>query len=254
MEHTDLKELCLLGEKIMKLTRENIYIDLRGKSKEELTDLWEFLNNAGEKQYDDKENFINDNYYNILSLDEDNEWSLCLETSIMIEDKKEVTIEQLKEILQPMDNKEQQLREEAKERGYTHDNFKCLNKSYNRTSIESLDRWYYNELEDTLFTNTRMNGGKAVYKNGIWADFIETLHQKEQRLLEELAEVRKEIEVNKIKVGDLVKCTNKESRAKCIVGIVEDLHAGFVGVGGHWYDKFEKITDSVLLESLNKLF
>ena len=82
----------------------------------------------------------------------------------------------------------------------------------------------------------------------------ETLQEKEQRLLEELEEVRKEIEENKIKEGDLVKCTNKESRAKCVIGVVEDLHPGYVGVGGHWYDKFEKIKDLVLLESLNKLF
>lgn len=148
----------------MKLTKENVYVNLRGKTKEELTDLWEFLDNAGEKQYDDKENFINDNYYNILSLDEDNEWSLCLETSIMLEDKKEVTIEQLKEILQPKDL---------------------------------------------------------------------TLEQQLQKAEAEVKRLKEAIEEeNKIKVGDLVKCTNKHSDAKYVIGIVEDLHPGFVGVGG----------------------
>ena len=61
-------------------------------------------------------------------------------------------------------------------------------------------------------------------------------------------------EENKIKGGDLVRCSNKNSNAKCVIGIVEDLHLSFIGVGGHWYDKFEKISDTVLPESLNRLF
>ena len=35
----------------MKLTKENIYINLQGKSKDELTELHDFLNSIGEKQY-----------------------------------------------------------------------------------------------------------------------------------------------------------------------------------------------------------
>ena len=310
----------------MKLTKENVYINLRGKSKEELTELWEFLTSNGEIVSDNKEYFIeihlkyNNSY---IALGSDNAWKWWGAYK-----KTEVTIEQLKEILKMTRN--QELIEEAKKRGYTHNNFKCLNESYNRTSIESLDKWYYNELEDTLFTNTRMNGGKAVYKNGVWAEIIKPMENREEQLRKEAiergfvngveffgsqgvdrdkpmlicdniryeklnedigiwglyvnnswlcyngiwgilaeetleqqlqkaeAEVKRLKEAieeeNKIKVGDLVKCTNKESRAKCVIGVVEDLHPGYVGVGGYWYDKFEKITDSVLLESLNKLF
>ena len=34
-----------------KLNKEDIYINLQGKSKGELTELWEFLESAGEKVY-----------------------------------------------------------------------------------------------------------------------------------------------------------------------------------------------------------
>ena len=54
-----------------------------------------------------------------------------------------------------------------------------------------------------------------------------------------------------IKVGDYVKCGNKDSNAKPIIGIVEDVHLNYVGVGGHFYDQFEKITNQELNKLLN---
>ena len=84
----------------MKLTKENIYINLQGKSKEELTDLWEFLNSNGEKCYRDKDYFIEyQSTYRTLYL-YCNLWRGYDDDKIYY--KTEVTIQQLKEILQPM--------------------------------------------------------------------------------------------------------------------------------------------------------
>ena len=217
----------------MKLTKENVYISLKGKTKEELADLYDFLKINNEPIYRTKERFLKYNdYYLVFSSD----WQQMR----IIDDKTEVTIEQLKEILKMTKN--QELRKEAKKRGYTHNNFKCLNKSYNTTSIESLDKWYYNELEDTLFTNTRMNGGKAVYKNGVWAEFKETLQEKEQRLLKELEEVRKEIEDSKIKVGDWVVNTHHGSVFK----------NDTINLGINHPNRYKKITNLKLIKLLEQ--
>ena len=85
----------------MKLKKENIYINLQGKSKEELTDLWEFLNSNGEKCYRDKDYFIEyQSTYRTLYL-YCNLWRGYDDDKIYY--KTEVTIQQLKEILQPVD-------------------------------------------------------------------------------------------------------------------------------------------------------
>lgn len=83
------------------MKKEEVYINLQGKTKEELTDLWEFLDSIGEKLYRDKEWFLecpkcykSFNFHN-------NEW--CGNKDKKVKDKQEVTIEQLKEILQPME-------------------------------------------------------------------------------------------------------------------------------------------------------
>ena len=85
----------------MKLTKKNIYINLQGKSKEELTDLWEFLNSNGEKCYRDKDYFIEyQSTYRTLYL-YCNLWRGYDDDKVY--GKTEVTIQQLKEILQPVD-------------------------------------------------------------------------------------------------------------------------------------------------------
>lgn len=248
----------------MKLTKENIYINLRGKSKEELTEFYNFLVSVGEKPFRDKEWFLN--YSN------DNEKvgfsgvHFC-GLGDLYKDRTEVTIQQLKEILQPM-------------KEFTPTAMRCTQEQFDAikpklkdciiTNIWFFDNFNYlvnncngteRHIINVEYSNKDMYNRK-VYKT--WNEEIflkacgietETLQEKEQRLLKELEETRKAIEEeNEIKVGDLVKCTNKHSDAKCVIGLVEDLHAGYVGVGGHWYDKFEKITGSVLIESLNKLF
>lgn len=85
-----------------KLTKENIYIDLRGKSKEELTDLYNFLESVGEKHFRETLNdfLANIKYFETYIFHKDI-WSLA--PYVYILNKTKVTIEQLKEILQPME-------------------------------------------------------------------------------------------------------------------------------------------------------
>ena len=83
----------------MKLTRGNIYVPLEGKSEEELTDLYNFLESVGEKIYDSLESGLRDIWrYKCYEFYEGT-WCLSNDTN-----KQEVTIQQLKEILQPMEN------------------------------------------------------------------------------------------------------------------------------------------------------
>ena len=82
----------------MKLTKENIYINLQGKSKEELTNLYNFLESVGEKQYDILEDFLNDDdKWTDYEFYKD-EWVLSSDR-ISLKEKTKVTIEQLKELL-----------------------------------------------------------------------------------------------------------------------------------------------------------
>lgn len=234
----------------MKLTKENIYIDLRGKSNGELTELYNFLESVGEKHFRKTLNdFLETNKnYRCLHLccglwrgyDDDK-----------VDEKTEVSINQLKEILQPMENKGEQLREEAKKRGYTHDNFKCLiNRKSNGT--KNIENWHYEEWADTLYSNSLGNGGQVVYKDGVWAEILqpmETLQEKEQRLLKELEEVRKEIEDSKIKVGDWCKFWDNDKDEFIIGKFQEEYEDTYVTSDTHFYN-CKKITNPQLIELL----
>lgn len=90
-----------------KLTKENIYIDLRGKSKEELTELWKFLVSIGEKQFRTslRDFLANHKGYETYNFGET--WTLGW--YLNSKNKQEVTIHQLKEILQPMETLQEQL-------------------------------------------------------------------------------------------------------------------------------------------------
>src|SRR5690606_37221556 len=87
----------------MKLTKENVYINLRGKSKEELTDLYNFLKSIGEKLFrDDIEWFLQ---YSILEGGLSHlsyRFNYANWGNLKTNNKQEVTIKQLKEILQPV--------------------------------------------------------------------------------------------------------------------------------------------------------
>lgn len=74
------------------LKKENVYVSLKGKSKEELTDLYEFLKINNEPIYRTKERFLE---YNDCYLVFFGEW----EQMYIIHNVVEVTIEQLKQII-----------------------------------------------------------------------------------------------------------------------------------------------------------
>ena len=96
------------------MKKEDVYINLQGKSKEELTELYSFLESIGEDIFrNDIEWFLKysnlDRDYAHLTYRPDYEnWG-----NLKTNNKQEVTIQQLKEILQPMETLEQQL-EKAK--------------------------------------------------------------------------------------------------------------------------------------------
>lgn len=223
----------------MKLSKEDVYIDLKGKSNEDRIEILNYLKSIKEET----EVLIHKEIYRQNTLEFYNdEWF----TDESVWDKTEVTFEQLKEIMKPIKmTKRQEIIEEAKKRGYTHNNFKCLiGKIYN--GIKNIENWHYEIVDDSLYTNTEGNGGNVVYKGGVWAEIIkpmETLQEKEQRLLKELEEVRKEMEDGRIKEGDWVVINETETVFK-----VNNEDVPYID------DRHIKITDSVLLERLNRLF
>ena len=79
-----------------KLNREEIYINLQGKSEEELTEL---------EQITGLSNLHHWNYIHFDTYNNYNGWILY-DYLTTVKNKQEVTIQQLKEILQPMENKE----------------------------------------------------------------------------------------------------------------------------------------------------
>lgn len=93
----------------MKLTRENIYINLQGKSKEELTELYWLLKNNNEDILNNNIDYFIECYLNTRLVSYNfhfccESWSCA--TLQSTENKTEVTIQQLKEILQPMESTE----------------------------------------------------------------------------------------------------------------------------------------------------
>lgn len=102
----------------MKLTKENVYINLQGKSEAELTDLYYFLESVGEKQYRKTLKSFLDYCRDYETYHLGNNWTLSWYSNT--KEKTEVTIEQLKEILQTMETetlqeKEHRLLEELEE-------------------------------------------------------------------------------------------------------------------------------------------
>lgn len=70
-------------------------------------------------------------------------------------------------------NKEEELKEEAQRSGYTHNNFKCLIGRI-RTGNPDINKWYFDSMLDTLYTQPEGEGGCVVYKKGVWAEKKET--------------------------------------------------------------------------------
>ena len=72
---------------------------------------------------------------------------------------------------------EKHLIEEAKRRGYSETNIKCLTGIKN--SFNTSYDWYYSILKDALYTMPRGNGGNTVYEKGKWAEIIQTMTKEE---------------------------------------------------------------------------
>lgn len=91
------------------MKKEEIYVNLQGKTKEELTDLWDFLTSNGEKPKRTLIRFLEyeneRGVYQKIGLDDNEEWS----NDIVGLNKTEVTIDQLKQIIKPMGTLQQQL-------------------------------------------------------------------------------------------------------------------------------------------------
>lgn len=229
----------------MKLTKENVYINLQGKSKEELTDLYDFLKINNEPIHRTKERFLEyDNYY----LSFFGKW----QQMFIIHNEVEVTIEQLKKIIKPMENKGEQLRKEAKERGYTHDNFKCL--IYKKSKgIGDIDKWHYCNLSDRLYTNVLGEGGNVVYREGVWAEIVsESLEQQLQKAEAEVNRLKYLIEKdNRPKVGDWA-ILWEEGEETPVIGLITDVTDFYLTCNGSW-ENGRKITDQELINKLNEL-
>lgn len=116
------------------------------------------------------------------------------------------------------------LKEEAKERGYTADNFECL-KGFKEHCTESIEDWTYYKCSDTLYANLVGKGGKIVYEKGVLAKMkSKTL---EQQLAEAEAEVKRlKEEINKPKIGDI--CLFKTNTYEFLATYTEEISSMFV--------------------------
>ena len=214
----------------MKLTKENVYIDLRDKSKEELNLI------TGITGVENLKNYYYLHFYTPL-----NKWIRYHVWVDNTENKTEVTIEELKEILKMTKN--QELIEEAKKRGYTHDNFKCLI-DRKCEGIKDIENWYYEIFEDTLYTNTEGEGGNVVYRDGVWAEIKNnnlTLTEQLQKAEAEVKRLKEAIEDIKIKVNDWVYIDN----TKCFFKVSD-------GDFNHLDNRHRKITNPELIKLLEQ--
>lgn len=206
----------------MKLTKEDVYISLRGKTKEELTDLWELLDKAGEKQFRETINEFLDNYKEWISYEfHRNIWILSSDR-ISLRNKQEVTIEQLKEIIKPMETK------------FTPIAMRCTQEQFDAIipKLKGLEIEDIKPFTDCKYLVNNLGGEAKVISNfrgyakicfdrevheewneeiflkacGIETDSLEKQLQKAEA---EVKRLKKEIEEeNRPKVGDWVKDTN----------------------------------------------
>lgn len=235
----------------MKLTKENIYIDLRGKSKEKLTELWEFLNNAGEKQFRDSLNDFLNNCKGWLAYEfHRNKWTLSSDR-ISLHEKTEVTIEQLKQILQPMENTEEFLRKEAIKRGFVNGV-----KFYGSEGAEYDEPMLINDNIKYMKPEEEYDNWGLYVKNswlcfnGKWGTLIkESLEQQLQKAEAEVKRLQSLIEEeNKPKVGDWAMLWEDDEETP-VFGLITDVTDFYLTCNGSW-EYAKKITNKQLIELL----
>lgn len=234
----------------MKLTKENIYINLQGKSKEELTELWEFLNSAGEIVSGTKEYFIETHLkYNnsFIALVSDNTWKWWGSYN-----KTEVTIDQLKQIIKPMGT----FRPTAMK--CTLDQFETIKPKLKE--MGKIGDLLFAFKDDNLYLVNNYNGEKVYFDISYCGDYnrkvyeqwneevflkacgIETeptLAEQLQKAEAEVKRLKEAIYDSKIKIGDWV----VSSLNDCI----------FRYQYGRLEDDLTKIQDKELINKLNEL-
>lgn len=217
------------------MKKEDIYITLEGKSEGKLTDLYNFLKLLN-YDIDSFDSFFANKYLH-FNTNCNRWWTFSVWDN---ENKQEVTIQQLKEILQPMENKEEQLRKEAKERGFINGaKFYCLNKK-ELVLIDNNIRFFCpDDMYDEGNCGLHINGN-YIFLNGKWGALIEeTLEQQLEKAKAEVKRLEEEIEDSKIKIGDWVISELNDCVFRYQYGRVE-------------YD-LTKITDKELINKLNNL-
>lgn len=201
----------------MKLTKENVYVNLQGKTKEELTDLWEFLDNAGEKQYRDTINNFLDNYDGWIAYEfTDDVWQFS--SSRSLSGKNEVTIDQLKQIIKPMETKFTPIAMKC-----TKEQFEAIKPKLEGLNIILISDFCYSEYlvnklggSENIISNvtfdSRSDYSRTVYEEWNEEIFLKacgievnSLEQQLQKAEAELRRLKEAIEEeNKPKVGDWV--------------------------------------------------
>ncbi len=196
------------------MKKEEIYVNLHGKTKEELTDLWEFLTSNGEIVSDTKEYFIETHLkYNnsFIALGSDNAWKWWGAYN-----KTEITIPQLKQIIKPMET-------------FTPITMRCTQEQFEaiKPKLEGCLFWaiddfnVYNYLinhvggDKKVITNTDGYFLKTDHNRTVYEEWNEEIFLKacgievkslEQQLQKAEAEVKRLQslieEENKIKIGD----------------------------------------------------
>lgn len=241
----------------MKLTKENVYIDLRGKSKEELTELYLLLKNNNEEILINGLDVFVGCYLNLKNNNYNfhfycNCWSLAY-SSVDIY-KQEITIQQLKEILQPMET-------------FTPIAMKCTQEQFNAVKpkliglkIIGLDsftdcNYLVNNLgkREKLISNITPDS-KGYYNREIHEEWNEeiflkacgiktepTLIERLQKAEAEVKRLKEAIEDGKIKVNDWV-IVNEEK----LIFKASDYDVQFLG------NIHKKITNPELIKLLEQ--
>lgn len=235
----------------MKLTKEQVYVNLQGKSEEELTDLyWLLKNNNQDLFHNDLPTFIEEYYKTNRFLE-----FYCGKWGGGSNLKTEVTIEQLKEILQPMET-------------FTPIAMKCTQEQFDSImpklkgcKIGSMDNFEempylinYRNSEKNSITNylreDKSVNGMVVHEEWNEELFLKacgiedcTLEQQLEKAKAEVKRLEKEIENNKIKFGDWVTHNNYVFKA---IQDKYDLHIL------NKRNDFKKITNPQLIELLEQ--
>lgn len=202
------------------MKKEEIYVNLKGKTKQELTDLWEFLTSNGEIISDNKEYFVETHLkYNssFIALGSDNAWKWWGAYN-----KTEVTIEQLKEIIKLMKTKFTPIAMKCNQEQFEAIKPKLLLPIFNISDF-NLDKYLTNFYDESKIISNVINisGKHSIYET--WNEEIflkacgievESLQQQLQKAEAEVKRLKEEI--NKPKAGDWIYDTTRGSFYKKI--------------------------------------